>query len=81
VLSKKEKAYFFFISDFFKIVVQRFYSVDNRMINECGEVGGIPDGSGNRRTRRNSVPESLFPPQIQQELPRVRALAADVGSQ
>jgi glycopeptide antibiotics resistance protein len=82
VLSINERLFFSFISGLFKFVVQRFYSIDDRMINECGEVGGIIIiGSGNRRTRRNSVPVSLCPPQISQELTMDRARAATVGRQ
>jgi hypothetical protein len=73
--------FFPFSAGRFKFVVQRLHSIDDRMINECGEVGGIIIGSGNRRTRRNSVPVPLCPPQISQELTTDRARAAAVGRQ
>jgi hypothetical protein len=31
---------------------------------DCGEIGGMKIGRGNRSTRRNPAPESLCPPQI-----------------
>jgi hypothetical protein len=39
-----------------------------RMIDECGAVGGMRIGRGNRSTRRNPVPVPLCPPQIPHEL-------------
>jgi hypothetical protein len=31
---------------------------------DCGEIGGIKIGRGNRSTRRKPAPAPLFPPQI-----------------
>jgi hypothetical protein len=49
--------------------------------DECGAVGGMRIGSGNRTTRRKPAPLPLCPPQIPQDLTRARTLAAAVGSQ
>jgi hypothetical protein len=40
-----------------------------RMIGDgdCGEIGGIKIGRGNRSTRRKPAPAPLFPPQIPSE--------------
>jgi hypothetical protein len=36
--------------------VSSLYTVDGRTINECGAVGGMRIGRGNRNTRRKPVP-------------------------
>jgi hypothetical protein len=38
---------------------------------DCGEIGGIKIGRGNRSTRRKSAPAPLCPPQIPHDLTRV----------
>jgi hypothetical protein len=48
--------------------------------NECGAVGGMRIGRGNRSTRRKPVPMPLCPPQIPQYLTLFRTRAAAVGS-
>jgi hypothetical protein len=50
-----------------------------RMIGDgdCGEIGGIKIGRGNRSTRRKPAPAPLCPPQI----PHDQSRAAEVGSQ
>jgi hypothetical protein len=50
-----------------------------RMIGDgdCGEIGGMKIGSGNRSTRRKPAPAPLCPPQIPHDYTR----AAAVGSQ
>jgi hypothetical protein len=48
--------------------VQRLYSIDNRKINDCEEVGGIIIGRGNRNIRRKPAPVPLCSPQIPYDL-------------
>jgi hypothetical protein len=52
-----------------------------RMIDDCdcGAIGGIKIGKGNRSTRRKPAPAPLRPPQI--PLEQTRTQAAAVGSQ
>jgi hypothetical protein len=54
-----------------------------QMIDEgdCGAVGGIKIGRGNRSTRRKPAPAPLCPPQIPHDQTRARTQAAAVGSQ
>jgi hypothetical protein len=40
----------------------RSYRVDDRMINECGVVGGMRLARRNRSTRRKSAPMPFCPP-------------------
>jgi hypothetical protein len=49
--------------------------------DECGAVGGIRIGRGNRSTRRKPVPMSLFPSQIPNDVTFAGNRAAAVGSQ
>jgi hypothetical protein len=52
-----------------------------RMIDdECGAVGGMIIGRGNRSIRRKSAPVSLWPPQIPHDLTWARTRPAAVGS-
>jgi hypothetical protein len=53
-----------------------------RMIDndECGAVGGMRIGMGNRSTRRRPAPVTLCPPQISHDLIRARTRAAVVGN-
>jgi hypothetical protein len=54
-----------------------------RMIDDdddCGAVGGIRIGRGNRSTLRNPAPVPLDPPQIPHDLTLARTRAAAVGS-
>jgi hypothetical protein len=44
--------------------------------NECGEVGGMRIGRGNRNTRRKPAPVPLCPPQIPHDLTRHRTRVA-----
>jgi hypothetical protein len=48
--------------------------------DDCGAIGGIKIGRGNRSTRRKPAPVPLCPPQIPYDLSRARTLAAAVGS-
>jgi hypothetical protein len=48
---------------------------------DCGAIGGMKIGKGNRRTRRKPTPKSLYPPQIPLDQTRNRTRAAAVGSQ
>jgi hypothetical protein len=49
--------------------------------DECGAVGGMKIGRGNRRTRGKPAPMPLCPPQITHDASRARTRAAEVGSQ
>jgi hypothetical protein len=52
-----------------------------RMVDdECGPVGGMRIGSGNRSTRSKPAPVPLCPPQIPYDLTWARTRAAAVGS-
>jgi hypothetical protein len=48
--------------------------------DQCGAVGGMRVGKGNRSTRSKPVPVPLYPPQIQHDLALARIWAAAVGS-
>jgi hypothetical protein len=54
-----------------------------QMIDEgdCGAIGGIKIGMGNRSTRRKPARAPLCPPQIPHDQTRVRTRAAAMGSQ
>jgi hypothetical protein len=51
------------------------------IINECGTVGGIRIGRGNRITQRKPTTVPLCPPQIPHDLTRARTQVSAVGSQ
>jgi hypothetical protein len=48
---------------------------------DCGAIGGMNIGRGNRSTRRKSVLVPLYPPQIPHDLTQARTRVAAVGSQ
>jgi hypothetical protein len=48
---------------------------------DCGAIGGMKVGRGNRSTRRKPAPAPLCPPQISYDQTRARTRAAAVGSQ
>jgi hypothetical protein len=48
---------------------------------DCGAIGGIKIGRGNRSSRRKPAPASLCPPQIPHDQTRARTRTAAVGSQ
>jgi hypothetical protein len=48
---------------------------------DCGAIGGMRIGRGNRSTRRNPAPAPLCPPHIPHDQTRARTRAAAVGSQ
>jgi hypothetical protein len=48
---------------------------------DCGAIGGMKIGRGNRSTRRKPGPAPLCPPQIPHDQTRARTRAAAVGSQ
>jgi hypothetical protein len=54
-----------------------------QMIDEgdCGAIGGMKIGRGNRSTRRKPAPVPLCPPQIPHDKTRARTRATGVGSQ
>jgi hypothetical protein len=47
---------------------------------DCGAIGGIKIGKGNRSTPRKPAPVPLCPPQIPHDLTRARSRAAAVRS-
>jgi hypothetical protein len=47
---------------------------------DCGAIGGMKIGRGNRCTRRKLAPAPLYPPQIPQDLIWARTQVAAVGS-
>jgi hypothetical protein len=53
-----------FVAYLTTLSVLRLYSVDDRMVNEYGAVGGLKVGRGNRITRRKAALLPLCPPQI-----------------
>jgi hypothetical protein len=57
--------------------------VQPQMIDEgdCGAIGGMKIGRGNRSTRRKPAPVPFCPPQIPLDQTRERTRAAAVGSQ
>jgi hypothetical protein len=54
-----------------------------QMINEgdCGAIGGMKVGRGNRSTRRKPAPAPFCPPQIPRHQTRARTRATAMGSQ
>jgi hypothetical protein len=48
---------------------------------DCGTIGGMKIGRGNRSTRRKPVPTPLCPPQIPLDQTRDRTRASALGSQ
>jgi hypothetical protein len=54
-----------------------------QMIDEddCGAIGGMKIGRGNRSTRKKPAPVPLCPPQTPHDQTRARTWAAAVGSQ
>jgi hypothetical protein len=48
---------------------------------DCGAIGGIKIGRGNRSTRRKPAPVPLYPSQIPLDQTRDRTRAAAMGSQ
>jgi hypothetical protein len=48
---------------------------------DCGAIGGMKIGRGNRSTRIKSVPAPICPPQVRHDRTRVRTRAAEVGNQ
>jgi hypothetical protein len=49
--------------------------------DDCGAIGGMRIGRGNRSTRRKPAPAPLCPPQIPHIQTRARTRSAGVGSQ
>jgi hypothetical protein len=58
----------FLFGCFTMLSVSKLQSVNNRLINECGAVGGMRTGRGNEITRRKPASVPLRPPQILHEL-------------
>jgi hypothetical protein len=70
-------------SDWVHLVLRPLFSLlyQPRMIDDdCGAVGGMRIGRGNRSTRRKVASVPLYSPQILHELIQVRALTAAVDS-
>jgi hypothetical protein len=57
------------------------YQPQMRDDGDCGEIGGMNIGRGNRSTRRKPTPAPLCPPLIPHDQTRARTQAATVGSQ
>jgi hypothetical protein len=53
---------------------------DDDDYDDCGTIGGMQSGRGNRNTRRKRAPVPLCPPQIPHDLTRARTRVAAVGS-
>jgi hypothetical protein len=51
------------------------------MDDECGAVGGMRIGKGNRSTSIKHAPVPRCPPQIPHDLTRARTQTAEMGSQ
>jgi hypothetical protein len=49
--------------------------------DDCGAIGGMRIGSGNRSTRRKPTPAPLCAPQISHDLTWARTRAAALGNQ
>jgi hypothetical protein len=49
--------------------------------DDCGAIGGMKIGRGDRSTRRKPAPAPVCPPQISHDQTRARTRAAEVGSQ
>jgi hypothetical protein len=47
--------------------------------DDCGEIGGMKIGRGNRSTRRKPAPAPLYPPQIPHDQTRARTPACHGG--
>jgi hypothetical protein len=62
------------------MTVSRRYNVDDRMINECGEIDGMRIGREDRSSRRKSASVPLCSLQIPHDLTWDRTRVAAVGS-
>jgi hypothetical protein len=76
----KVSSLWFQVAYFMMLPVLRLCSVNDRMINECGAVGGMRIGRGNSGTLRKSVPVRLFPPQFPHDFTWNWTWTAMVGS-
>jgi hypothetical protein len=70
----------FFVCYLTTLSVSILYSVNDRMINECGAVTRIRISRGSQSTRRKPGLVPLHPPQISHDLTWDRTLAAEGGS-
>jgi hypothetical protein len=57
------------------------YKPQMRAEGDCGAIGGMKIGRGNRSTRRKPAPAPLCPPQIPHDQTRARTRATAMGSQ
>jgi hypothetical protein len=66
-----------------RVTVEAFDPASTRVIDEgdCGAIGGMKFGRGNRSTRRKPTPAPFCPPQIPRDQTRARTRSAAVGSQ
>jgi hypothetical protein len=64
------------LSPLFGLLYQRQLTDDD----DCGAIGGMKIGRGNRSTRRKRVSVPLCPSQISRDLNRARTRAATLGS-
>jgi hypothetical protein len=61
----------------YAVSIETIYSVNNRMIKECGAVGGMRIDGRSRSTRRKLALVPLSPPQIPDEMGFNPGLRAD----
>jgi hypothetical protein len=61
--------------------VQGTYSINDRMINECGAIGGMRTNKGDRSTQRKPTPVTLCPTQILHDLTWDQTKVTTMGSQ
>jgi hypothetical protein len=75
-------AYFYILSGV-RLSPLLAYCTSPQMIDDgdCGAIGGMEIGRGNRSTRRKSARMSVYPPQIPHDQIGARTRAASVGNQ
>jgi hypothetical protein len=59
---------FFLVGYLTTLSILRLYSIDDRMINKCGAVGGMGVGRGNQSTWRIPTPIPLRQPLVPYDL-------------
>jgi hypothetical protein len=64
----------------FRLLYQPQMTGDDDDDNDCGAIGGMRIGRGNRSTRRKPAPVPLYPPQVPSYFNLARTQAAAVGS-
>jgi hypothetical protein len=83
-LKRTEKSVIWWLRDCVHLVRRPLFCLlhQPRMTNngDCGAIGGMRTGRGNRSTRRKSGPVPICPPQIKHDLTRALTQAASVVS-